>query len=119
MSSLISIQQQQGNHPRISARTFTEEIIEFNDTSEGNILSEHSRAQQVHLIKLILALIKLEHYVENLKSENSDIFNQNPNNKESSGSSLDARYSPGYLIPQQALFFRAVNSALAMRVRKH
>lgn len=83
---------------------------------EGTSLTEHSRALQLRLLKLVLALIKLEHYVDSYKSEAADSNTASSAVKEGNGCTLDASYSPGYLIPHQPLFYRAVGSALSLKV---
>lgn len=120
--------------------TFTEEIVHFNDPGrvEGDLpaLSPLGEAYQIQLLRLLLALIILEHQVQHQKGEVS--VQQNTQASSTSGSappslstpsaqqsadvsvsvsqkSTELKYLVGRPIPQQPMFVAAILSALRMQ----
>ncbi|KAL0273816.1 UNVERIFIED_CONTAM: hypothetical protein PYX00_006399 [Menopon gallinae] len=117
MSSIHYIQQQL-NGGSNETKTFTEEIIDFNDphvtksNQKGVRLTEYSEALQIQLLKVLLALIILERHIDVQKVDSSDLQcakeNSQLNNQE-------ARYVSDTLIPLQPIFLEAVSSALKLK----
>ncbi|KAK9297047.1 hypothetical protein QLX08_009141 [Tetragonisca angustula] len=110
--------------------TFTEEIILFNDPVTDNDTSkckyrasDHTEAFQIQLLRLLLALIMLEHQCSNQKGEEicppiiptpSTPIKTIPN---ITGNSL--KYLPGASIPQQPMFLASILSALQLDHMRH
>ncbi|XP_046144470.1 protein dopey-1 homolog isoform X2 [Osmia bicornis bicornis] len=110
--------------------TFTEEIILFNDPMMDNDTnkcrfraSDHTEAFQIQLLRLLLALIMLEHQCGNQKGEElcppiistpSTPTRTVPNIM---GNSL--KYIPGAAIPQQPMFLASILSALQLDHMRH
>ncbi|KOX80596.1 Protein dopey-1 like protein [Melipona quadrifasciata] len=110
--------------------TFTEEIILFNDPVTDNDTSkckyrasDHTEAFQIQLLRLLLALIMLEHQCGNQKGEEispsiiptpSTPIKTIPN---ITGNSL--KYLPGVPIPQQLMFLASILSALQLDHMRH
>ncbi|XP_076277872.1 protein DOP1 homolog isoform X2 [Lasioglossum baleicum] len=110
--------------------TFTEEIILFNDPVADNDVnkckyraSDHTEAFQIQLLRLLLALIMLEHQCGSQKGEDicaattstpSTPTRTVPNIM---GSSL--KYVPGAPIPQQPMFLASILSALQLDHMRH
>lgn len=124
MSSIHNIQQQQQQMVTGEPKTFTEEIIDFNDpylnknNQKSNRLTEHSEAVQIQLLKLLQALIMLEQQVDSQKGDSSEVAQSNKDNGAGS-TSQESKYSPGCLIPQQPMFLKAVMTALKMKVSRN
>lgn len=110
--------------------TFTEEIILFNDPITDNDVnkckyraSDHTEAFQIQLLRLLLALIMLEHQCGNQKGEeicpsNTTIPNTPTENIPNiMGNSL--KYIPGASIPQQPMFLASILSALQLDHMRH
>ncbi|KDR16353.1 protein dopey-1 homolog isoform X2 [Zootermopsis nevadensis] len=111
-------------------RTFTEEIVYFNDpVVEGNENagrckyrgSDHSEGFQIQLLRLLLALIMLEHQVNSQKGDG-----ETPTaSKEVDLTSLSKfpanqfKYIAGHVIPQQPMFLAAILSALQQDHTRH
>ncbi|XP_053971376.1 protein dopey-1 homolog isoform X2 [Hylaeus volcanicus] len=110
--------------------TFTEEIILFNDpVTDSDVnkckyrASDHTEAFQIQLLRLLLALIMLEHQCSNQKGEEicpptapapSTPTKTVPNIM---GNSL--KYIPGAPIPQQPMFLASILSALQLDHMRH
>ncbi|KZC07062.1 Protein dopey-1 like protein [Dufourea novaeangliae] len=110
--------------------TFTEEIILFNDpVTDSDVnkckyrASDHTEAFQIQLLRLLLALIMLEHQCSSQKGEEicppvaptpSTPTRTVPN---ITGSSL--KYVPGAPIPQQPMFLASILSALQLDHMRH
>nr|XP_034191282.1 protein dopey-1 homolog isoform X4 [Osmia lignaria] len=110
--------------------TFTEEIILFNDPMMDNDTnkcryraSDHTEAFQIQLLRLLLALIMLEHQCGSQKGEElcppiistpSTPTRTVPNIM---GNSL--KYIPGAAIPQQPMFLASILSALQLDHMRH
>lgn len=118
MSSIHNIQQQL-NGSSNEVKTFTEEIIDFNDphvtksNQKGDRLTEYSEALQIQLLKVLLALIILEKHIDVQKVDSSDLQCAKEN---SQSNNQDARYVSDTLIPLQPIFLEAVSSALKLKV---
>ncbi|XP_076237177.1 protein DOP1 homolog isoform X6 [Calliopsis andreniformis] len=109
--------------------TFTEEIILFNDPVVDDVnkckyrASDHTEAFQIQLLRLLLALIMLEHQCGNQKGEEicppttstpSTPTRSTPNIM---GNSL--KYVPGAPIPQQPMFLASILNALQLDHMRH
>ncbi|CAL7952170.1 unnamed protein product [Xylocopa violacea] len=110
--------------------TFTEEIILFNDPVTENDVnkckfraSDHTEAFQIQLLRLLLALIMLEHQCSNQKGEEicppttATPGTPTKNVPNIMGNSL--KYLPGALIPQQPMFLASILSALQLDHMRH
>ncbi|XP_076753567.1 protein DOP1 homolog isoform X2 [Xylocopa sonorina] len=110
--------------------TFTEEIILFNDPITENDVnkckfraSDHTEAFQIQLLRLLLALIMLEHQCSNQKGEEicppttATPGTPTKNIPNIMGNSL--KYLPGALIPQQPMFLASILSALQLDHMRH
>ncbi|XP_070151430.1 protein DOP1 homolog isoform X2 [Polyergus mexicanus] len=110
--------------------TFTEEIVLFNDPFIDNDVnkckyraSDHTEAFQIQLLRLLLALIMLEHQCSSQKGEE---INSTTSSMPSSptrilpsliGNSL--KYISGAAIPQQPMFLASILSALQLNHMRH
>ncbi|XP_050446319.1 protein dopey-1 homolog isoform X1 [Cataglyphis hispanica] len=110
--------------------TFTEEIVLFNDPIIDNDInkckyraSDHTEAFQIQLLRLLLALIMLEHQCSSQKGEE---INPTTSSIPSSptrtlpnliGNSL--KYVSGAAIPQQPMFLASILSALQLNHMRH
>lgn len=117
MSSLLSIHRQQNNSSE--SKSFTEEILDFNDpvADGGNsetVMTEHSSAFQIQLLKVLQALIMLEQQIDCQKVDNGD-GNQLKGNSVDSAE-LESKYSPESSIPNQPMFMKGVVTALSLKV---
>ncbi|XP_067010621.2 protein dopey-1 homolog [Anabrus simplex] len=101
-------------------RTFTEEIVRFNDpvAEHGEVPercrhrgSEHSEGFQVQLLRLLLALIMLEHQVNLQKGDDSKDSLKIPANQQ--------KYVAGVAIPHQPMFLAAILTALKLDHMRH
>ncbi|KAK3917430.1 Protein dopey-1-like protein [Frankliniella fusca] len=120
-------------HPHL---TFTEEIIQFNDPNrpvgENPIMSPLGEAYQIQLLRLLLALLILEHQIEHQRGEVNVQQNLQtgsaPASLNSPGSlnggdvsvsvsqkNSELKYLPGRPVPQQPMFVAAILSALRMQ----
>lgn len=112
-------------------RTFTEEIVYFNDPvmeSNENVGrckyrgSDHSEGFQIQLLRLLLAVIMLEHQVNCQKGDGESPAVSKDVVHTSSLSKLSAnqlKYIAGHVIPQQPMFLAAVLSALQQDHMRH
>jgi len=66
-------------------------------------------------VKLISVLIQLEYHVNSYKTENGEA-SRSTNGEEGNVCTVESTYSPGHPIPQQRLFFKAVLSAITLKV---
>lgn len=110
-------------------RTFTEEIVSFNDPitqSSENVSkccfrsSEHSEGFQIQLLRLLLALIMLEHQVNLQKGDDAT----SPTTKEPKETSTpikspQQKYVANLAIPEQPMFLSGILSALKMEHMRH
>ncbi|XP_024938328.1 protein dopey-1 homolog isoform X2 [Cephus cinctus] len=110
--------------------TFTEEIVLFNDpASETDVnkckyrASDHTEAFQIQLLRLLLALIMLEHQCGAQKGD--EVGPPTPSSPTTPtkgapnliGNSL--KYIPGASIPQQPMFLASILSALQLDHMRH
>lgn len=112
-------------------RTLTEEIMHFNDPDSEYAenssrckfrCSEHSEGFQVQLLRLLLALIMLEHQVNAQKSDNESAAvtnRESTSSVKSTSSSNQLKYHPGLDIPQQSMFLASVLTALRQKHMRH
>ncbi|XP_023718221.1 protein dopey-1 homolog isoform X2 [Cryptotermes secundus] len=112
-------------------RTFTEEIVLFNDpVVEGNENtgrckyrgSDHSEGFQIQLLRLLLALIMLEHQVNCQKGDGETAAVSKEVMQVSSLSRVPAnqlKYIGGHVIAQQPMFLAAILSALQQDHMRH
>uniref|UniRef100_A0A1B6DLS2 Uncharacterized protein n=2 Tax=Clastoptera arizonana TaxID=38151 RepID=A0A1B6DLS2_9HEMI len=97
------------NKIRSQNKTFTQEILSFNDEEGGNEMClGQCEAFQVQLLRLVLALLMLEHEVNSRKGETEKNVEKNRN--ESNLGEL--RYISGKMIPQQPMFLAGIVRAL-------
>lgn len=105
--------------------TFTEEIVCFNDPileMESNKCkyraSDHTEAFQMQLLRLLLALIMLEHQCAVQKGE--DVASATPTEPLTPSrlphniNASNLKYVPGLPIPQQPMFLASILSALKL-----
>ncbi|KAG7202175.1 hypothetical protein KM043_015855 [Ampulex compressa] len=109
--------------------TFTEEIILFNDPFIDTDInkckyraSDHTEAFQIQLLRLLLALIMLEHQCSSQKGEEIGPTASAPSTPTRTvpnftGNSL--KYIPGAPIPQQPMFLASILSALQLEHMRH
>nr|CAD7588637.1 unnamed protein product [Timema genevievae] len=105
------------NEPSSSRQTFTEEIVRFNDPLDERVrgcrfrASEHTEGYQVQLLRLLLALIMLEHQVNTQKGED-DTGPPVANTPAKPITGYHLKFNAGLNIPQQPMFLAAILSAL-------
>ncbi|XP_014214024.1 protein dopey-1 homolog isoform X2 [Copidosoma floridanum] len=108
--------------------TFTEEIVQFNDPVTENDVnkckyraSDHTEAFQMQLLRLLLALIMLEHQCGALKSEDVAAAStpSSPSRNNHSLSSNTLKYVLGAPITQQPMFIASILSALKLEHMRH
>nr|CAD7456244.1 unnamed protein product [Timema tahoe] len=105
------------NEPSSSRQTFTEEIVRFNDPLDERVrgcrfrASEHTEGYQVQLLRLLLALIMLEHQVNTQKGED-DTGPPVANTPAKPTTGYHLKFNAGLNIPQQPMFLAAILSAL-------
>ncbi|KOC60909.1 Protein dopey-1 like protein [Habropoda laboriosa] len=110
--------------------TFTEEIILFNDPVTENDMnkcryraSDHTEAFQIQLLRLLLALIMLEHQCGNQKGEEicppTTPTPSTPTRTVPSIMGNSLKYVPGVPIPQQPMFLASILSALKLDHMRH
>ncbi|CAK9831783.1 Protein dopey-1 homolog [Anthophora retusa] len=110
--------------------TFTEEIILFNDPVTENDMnkckyraSDHTEAFQIQLLRLLLALIMLEHQCGNQKGEEicppTTPTPSTPTRTVPSIMGNSLKYIPGAPIPQQPMFLASILSALQLDHMRH
>ncbi|GLG96492.1 Uncharacterized protein GBIM_03458 [Gryllus bimaculatus] len=113
-----------------SRRTFTEEIVSFNDPVIEHTdsvskcrfrSSEHSEGFQIQLLRLLLALLMLEHQVSLQKGEDATTTPTTKESKESSTPTKNPhqKYTAGVAIPEQPMFLSGILSALKMEHMRH
>ncbi|XP_033338749.1 protein DOP1 homolog isoform X2 [Megalopta genalis] len=128
VSSVMNMKNAHKENEEVS--TFTEEIILFNDPVADNDVnkckfraSDHTEAFQIQLLRLLLALIMLEHQCGSQKGE--DICATTTSTPSTptrtvpniTGNSL--KYVPGAPIPQQPMFLASILSALQLDHMRH
>ncbi|XP_012276640.1 protein dopey-1 homolog isoform X2 [Orussus abietinus] len=110
--------------------TFTEEIVSFNDpVPEGDTnkckyrSSDHTEALQIQLLRLLLALIMLEHQCGIQKGDEvALVTQQTPPTPTKSPPNLTGntlKYVAGAPIPQQPMFLASILSALQLDHMRH
>ncbi|XP_011499422.1 PREDICTED: protein dopey-1 homolog [Ceratosolen solmsi marchali] len=109
--------------------TFTEEIVQFNDpVTETNInkckyrASDHTEAFQMQLLRLLLALIMLEHQCGAQKGEDVGAAAPSPTTPSRAIDNLSGntlKYIAGAPIPQQSMFLASILSALKLEHMRH
>ncbi|CAD7078230.1 unnamed protein product, partial [Hermetia illucens] len=110
------------------SQTLTEQILAFNSPGDENL---HAETLQVELLRLLMAVIKLEYEVKLLKSDESTAgksgadgnvpaanTNSNSPTRLTSGV-INVKYLPNSLISQQPMFLAAVLSALQADHLRH
>ncbi|XP_025266125.1 protein dopey-1 homolog isoform X1 [Camponotus floridanus] len=110
--------------------TFTEEIVLFNDPFIDNDVnkckyraSDHTEAFQIQLLRLLLALIMLEHQCSSQKGEEINPTTSSiPSSPTRTSPSLignNLKYISGAAIPQQPMFLASILSALQLDHMRH
>ncbi|XP_077281487.1 protein DOP1 homolog isoform X1 [Temnothorax americanus] len=127
VSSVMSMKNAHKENEDVS--TFTEEIVLFNDPFVDNDVnkckyraSDHTEAFQIQLLRLLLALIMLEHQCTSQKGEEinlttSPILSSPTRTSNLIGNSL--KYVSGAAIPQQPMFLASILSALQLDHMRH
>ncbi|KYN13865.1 Protein dopey-1 like protein [Trachymyrmex cornetzi] len=129
VSSVMSMKNAHKENEDVS--TFTEEIVLFNDPFIDNDVnkckyraSDHTEAFQIQLLRLLLALIMLEHQCssqkgEEINSATSPIPSSPTRASNLIGNSLTLKYVSGAAIPQQSMFLASILSALQLDHMRH
>ncbi|XP_018337342.1 PREDICTED: protein dopey-1 homolog isoform X1 [Trachymyrmex septentrionalis] len=129
VSSVMSMKNAHKENEDVS--TFTEEIVLFNDPFIDNDVnkckyraSDHTEAFQIQLLRLLLALIMLEHQCssqkgEEINSTTSPIPSSPTRASNLIGNSLTLKYISGAAIPQQSMFLASILSALQLDHMRH
>ncbi|XP_046605599.1 protein dopey-1 homolog isoform X1 [Neodiprion virginianus] len=127
VSSVLNMKNAQKENEDIF--TFTEEIVLFNDPVTDTYVnkckyraSDHTEAFQIQLLRLLLALIMLEHQCGVQKGEEVTPTQPTPstptrNAPNLTGSAL--KYIPGAPLPQQPMFLASILSALQLDHMRH
>lgn len=105
---------------KLNGQTFTEKILSFNDPGDERLYSE---SFQVQLLRLLLAVIKLEFEVTIQKGEGAPLIETNPSSQSptrlSPSTPTIVKYLPNCTISQQPMFLSAILSALQADSLKH
>ncbi|KYM98153.1 Protein dopey-1 like protein [Cyphomyrmex costatus] len=129
VSSVMSMKNAHKENEDVS--TFTEEIVLFNDPFIDNDVnkckyraSDHTEAFQIQLLRLLLALIMLEHQCSSQKGEEmnstTSLIPSSPTRASNLiGNSLTLKYVSGAAIPQQPMFLASILSALQLDHMRH
>ncbi|KYQ56351.1 Protein dopey-1 like protein [Trachymyrmex zeteki] len=129
VSSVMSMKNAHKENEDVS--TFTEEIVLFNDPFIDNDVnkckyraSDHTEAFQIQLLRLLLALIMLEHQCcsqkgEEINSTTSPIPSSPTRASNLIGNNLTLKYVSGAAIPQQPMFLASILSALQLDHMRH
>ncbi|XP_012258853.2 protein dopey-1 homolog isoform X2 [Athalia rosae] len=109
--------------------TFTEEIVLFNDPVTHNDVnkckyraSDHTEAFQIQLLRLLLALIMLEHQCGVQKGEETTPTLPTPSTPTRTAPNLTGsalKYIPGAPLSQQPMFLASILSALQLDHMRH
>uniref|UniRef100_A0ABD2XAC5 Dopey N-terminal domain-containing protein n=3 Tax=Trichogramma kaykai TaxID=54128 RepID=A0ABD2XAC5_9HYME len=133
VSSVLAMKNAQKDSDEVF--TFTEEIVQFNDPVVENDTakcryraSDHTEAFQIQLLRLLLALIMLEHQCSLQKGEEpapTPSTGQQPVSPSVTSASMPSltgqnlKYVPGAPIPQQPMFITSILSALKLEHMRH
>ncbi|XP_055920966.1 protein dopey-1 homolog isoform X1 [Eupeodes corollae] len=116
-SSVISFNQ-------IRDHTLSEEILNFNNAGDEHL---HAESFQIQLLRLLMAVIKLEYEVTLLQNESGSVevgkgdtvSSNSPTRLSADGPVTNVKYLPNCLISQQHMFLSAVLSALQADHLRH
>ncbi|KAJ8674892.1 hypothetical protein QAD02_010678 [Eretmocerus hayati] len=125
VSSVLTMKNAQRESDETS--TFTEEIVQFNDPVTENDVnkcryraSDHTEAFQMQLLRLLLALIMLEHQCGAQKNdETTPSTPVSPSQIAHSITSNTLKYVAGAPITQQPMFSASILSALKLEHMRH
>ncbi|XP_020283145.1 protein dopey-1 homolog isoform X2 [Pseudomyrmex gracilis] len=128
VSSVMSMKNAHKENQDVS--TFTEEIVLFNDPFVDNDVnkckyraSDHTEAFQIQLLRLLLALIMLEHQCSSQKGEEvnptTSFIPSSPTRNSSNLIGNSLKYLPGVAIPQQPMFLASILTALQLDHMRH
>lgn len=109
---------------KMNGITYSEQILRFNDPGDERLYTE---SFQIQLLRLLMAVIKLEYEVMIQKSDdatkNFTVIETNPSShsptRPSPMAAINAKYLPNCTISQQPMFLTAVLSALQSESLKH
>uniref|UniRef100_T1J3V3 Uncharacterized protein n=1 Tax=Strigamia maritima TaxID=126957 RepID=T1J3V3_STRMM len=102
--------------------TFTEVIIDFNETVHGDnneSTSDYSEAFQICLLRLVLVLIILEAQVSPQKGEEGGKLESEKSRQSLPSQGSTVRYIQGLAIPCQPMFLSAVICAIKQNQSRH
>ncbi|XP_031783167.1 protein dopey-1 homolog isoform X3 [Nasonia vitripennis] len=127
VSSVLTMKNAQKDSDEVF--TFTEEIVQFNDPVTENDVnkckyraSDHTEAFQMQLLRLLLALIMLEHQCGAQKGEEVVATSSTPTSPSRNAHNLSGntlKYVAGAPIPQQPMFLASILSALKLEHMRH
>ncbi|KAH8396651.1 hypothetical protein KR215_001784 [Drosophila sulfurigaster] len=104
--------------------SYAEQVLNFNDPQDDQL---HADCFQLQLLRLLLAVIRLEHEVHQLRQDTpSNAANEDNNasgnaspTRLAEGAAANVKYLPNCLISQQPMFLAAVLGALQQERLRH
>ncbi|KAH8402027.1 hypothetical protein KR009_009307 [Drosophila setifemur] len=111
-----------GKRGGLSSGSYADQVLSFNDPQDDQL---HADCFQLQLLRLLLAVIRLEHEVHQLRQdtppaagEDSTGGNASPT-RLAEGAAANVKYLPNCLISQQPMFLAAVLGALQQERLRH
>ncbi|XP_043067031.1 protein DOP1 homolog [Drosophila bipectinata] len=110
-----------GRKANPSSTSYADQVLSFNDPQDDQL---HADCFQLQLLRLLLAVIRLEHEVHQLRQDTPPSAGEEPAGNASptrlaEGAAANVKYLPNCLISQQPMFLAAVLGALQQERLRH
>ncbi|XP_039229065.1 protein dopey-1 homolog [Drosophila yakuba] len=110
-----------GRRANTNSGSYAEQVLSFNDPQDDQL---HADCFQLQLLRLLLAVIRLEHEVHQLRQDTPPAAGEDSAGNASptrlaEGATANVKYLPNCLISQQPMFLAAVLGALQQERLRH